>query len=79
MAKYIKFQINETVYSIIKINDDGSALQVGLFSGGPVIEFFDEVLDSWSEYVEATKEEFIDFYQKVNTMIIRIIMKEMLS
>ena len=74
MAKYIKFQINETVYSIIKINDDGSALQVGLFSGGPVIEFFDEVLDSWSEYVETTKEEFIDFYQKVNTMIIKEIL-----
>ena len=75
MAKYIKFQVNETVYSIVKINDDGSALQVRAFSDGPAIEFFDEALDSWSEDVEATEEEFIDFYQKVNTMIINHILR----
>ena len=75
MAKYIKFQINETVYSIIKINDDGSTIQVSLFSGRPAIEFYDKVLNAWSEHVETTKEEFIDFYQKVNTMIINHILQ----
>ena len=79
MAKYIKFQIEETVHSVTKINDDGSALQVMLFADQPAIIFYSEILDAWSEDVEATKEEFIDFYQKVNTMILRIIMKEMLS
>ena len=75
MAKYIKFQINETVYSIIKINDDRSALQVSLFSGRPVIELFDKELNAWSGHVDSTKEEFINFYQKVNTMIINHILR----
>ena len=70
MAKYIKFQINETVYSIIKINDDRSALQVSLFSDRPAIELYNEELNAWSGHVDATIEEFINFYQKVNTMII---------
>ena len=74
MAKYIKFQINETVYSIIKINDDGSALQVSLFSDRPAIELFDKVLSAWSGHVDTTKEEFIYFYQKVSTMIINHIL-----
>ena len=70
MAKYIKFQINETVYSIIKINNDRSALQVSLFSGRPAIELYNEELNAWNGHVYTTKEEFINFYQKVNTMII---------
>ena len=70
MAKYRKFQINETVYSIVKINDDGSALQVSMFSDRPAIELFDKVLSAWSGHVDTTKEEFIKFYQKVRTMII---------
>ena len=70
MAKYIKFQIDEKVYSIIKINDDGSALQVSLFSGRPAIELYNEELNAWSGHVESTIEEFINFYRKVNTMII---------
>ena len=74
MVKYIKFQINETVYSITKINDDGSALQIRLFSGKPAIELFDTGLLSWNEYVESSREEFLDFYQKVNTMIINQIL-----
>ena len=74
MAKYIKFQINETVYSIIKINDDGSALQVSLFSGRPAIELYNVVLNAWREHVDSTKEEFIYFYQKVSTMIINHIL-----
>ena len=74
MAKYIKFQINETVYSIIKINDDRSALQVSLFSGRPAIGIFDKVLNAWSGHVYTTKEEFINFYQKVSTMIINHIL-----
>ena len=74
MAKYIKFQINETVYSIVKINDDGSALQVSLYSGRPAIEFYSEELNAWGGRVETTREEFIDFYQKVNTMIINQIL-----
>ena len=75
MAKYIKFQINETVYSIVKINDDGSALQVSLFSGRPAIELYNVVLNAWREHVDSTKEEFIYFYQKVNTMIINHILR----
>ena len=75
MAKYRKFQINETVYSIIKINDDGSALQVSLFSGRPAIELYNVVLNAWREHVDSTKEEFIYFYQKVNTMIINHILR----
>ena len=74
MAKYIKFQINETVYSIVKINDDGSALQVSLFSGRPAIELYNVVLNAWREHVDSTKEEFINFYQKVSTMIINHIL-----
>ena len=74
MAKYIKFQINETVYSIIKINDDRSALQVSLFSGRPAIELYNEELNAWSGHVDTTKEEFIYFYQKVSTMIINHIL-----
>ena len=74
MAKYIKFQINETVYSITKINDDGSSLQVRLFAGGPAIEFYDKVLNAWSDHVDTTREEFIDFYQKVNAMILNEIL-----
>ena len=70
MAKYIKFQVNETVYSIVKINDDGSALEVSLFSDRPAIELYNEELNAWCGHVETTKEEFINFYQKVNTMII---------
>ena len=70
MAKYIKFQINETVYSIIKINDDRSALQVSLFSGRPAIELYNEELNAWCGHIDTTKEEFIKFYQKVRTMII---------
>ena len=75
MAKYIKFQIDEKVYSIIKINDDGSALQVSLFSGRPAIELYNVVLNAWREHVDSTKEEFIYFYQKVNTMIINHILR----
>ena len=75
MAKYIKFQIDEKVYSIIKINDDGSALQVSLFSGRPAIELYNEVLNAWNGHVDATKEEFISFYQKVSTMIINHILQ----
>lgn len=74
MAKYIKFQINETVYSIVRINDDGSSLQVSLFSGRPAIELYNKELNAWSGHVEATKEEFIDLYQKVSTMIINHIL-----
>ena len=74
MAKYIKFQIDEKVYSIIKINDDGSALQVSLFSDRPAIELFDKVLSAWSGHDDTTKEEFIYFYQKVSTMIINHIL-----
>ena len=74
MAKYKKFQINGTVYSIVKINDDGSALQVSLFSGRPAIELYNVVLNAWREHVDSTKEEFIYFYQKVNTMIINHIL-----
>ena len=74
MAKYIKFQIDEKVYSIIKINDDGSALQVSLFSDRPAIELYNEVLNAWNGHVDATKEEFIYFYQKVSTMIINHIL-----
>ena len=75
MAKYRKFQIRGTVYSIIKINDDGSALQVSLFSGRPAIELYNVVLNAWREHVDSTKEEFIYFYQKVNTMIINHILQ----
>ena len=75
MAKYIKFQIDEKVYSIIKINDDGSALQVSLFSGRPAIELYNVVLNAWREHVDSTKEEFISFYQKVSTMIINHILQ----
>ena len=75
MVKYIKFQINETVYSIIKINDDRSALQVSLFSGRPAIELYNEELSAWNGHVYTTKEEFINFYQKVNTMIINHILR----
>ena len=75
MAKYIKFQIDEKVYSIIKINDDGSALQVSLFSGRPAIELYNVVLNAWREHVDSTKEEFIYFYQKVSTMIINHILR----
>ena len=74
MAKYIKFQIDEKVYSIIKINDDRSALQVSLFSGRPAIELYNEELNAWNGHVYTTKEEFINFYQKVNTMIINHIL-----
>ena len=74
MAKYRKFQIRGTVYSIIKINDDGSALQVSLFSGRPAIELYNVVLNAWREHVDSTKEEFIYFYQKVSTMIINHIL-----
>lgn len=74
MAEYTKFQINETIYAIVKINDDGSALQVSLFSDRPAIELFGEVLNAWSYYVETTREEFVKFYQKVNTMIINHIL-----
>ena len=74
MAKYTKFQIDETIYAIIKINDDGSSLQVSLFSGRPAIELFNEELSAWSVHVDTTKEEFINFYQKVNTMIINHIL-----
>ena len=75
MAKYIKFQIDEKVYSIVKINDDGSSLEVSLFSDRPAIELYNEVLNAWSGHVETTKEEFIDFYQKVSTMIINHILQ----
>ena len=75
MAKYRKFQIRGTVYSIIKINDDGSALQVSLFSGRPAIELYNVVLNAWREHVDSTKEEFIYFYQKVSTMIINHILR----
>ena len=74
MAKYIKFQVNETVYSIVKINDDGSALEVSLFSEKPSIELYNEELNAWCGNIDATKEEFINFYQKVNTMIINHIL-----
>ena len=74
MAKYIKFQIDEKVYSIIKINDDGSALQVSLFSDRPAIELYNEELNAWCGHVDTTKEEFINFYQKVSTMIINHIL-----
>ena len=70
MAKYIKFQIDEKVYSIVKMNDDGLALQVSLFSDRPAIELYNEELNAWNGHVYTTKEEFINFYQKVNTMII---------
>ena len=75
MAKYIKFQIDEKVYSIVKMNDDGLALQVSLFSDRPAIELFDKVLSAWSGHVDTTKEEFINFYQKVSTMIINHILQ----
>ena len=74
MAKYTKFQIDETIYAIVKINDDGSSLQVSLFSGRPAIELFDKVLYAWNDHVDTTKEEFINFYQKVSTMIINHIL-----
>ena len=75
MAKYIKFQVNETVYSIVKINDDGSALEVSLFSNRPAIELYNEELNAWCGHIDTTKEEFIYFYQKVNTMIINHILR----
>ena len=75
MAKYIKFQIDEKVYSIVKMNDDGLALQVSLFSDRPAIELYNEELNAWSGHVETTKEEFINFYQIVNTMIINHILQ----
>ena len=75
MAKYIKFQIDEKVYSIVKINDDGSALEVSLFSDRPAIELYNEVLNAWNGHVDATKEEFISFYQKVSIMIINHILQ----
>ena len=74
MAKYRKFQIDETVYSIVKINDDGSALQVSFYSGKPAIEFYKEELNAWGGRVETTREEFINFYQKVNAMILNEIL-----
>ena len=75
MAKYIKFQVNETVYSIVKINDDGSALEVSLFSNRPAIELYNEELNAWCGHIDTTKEEFISFYQKVSIMIINHILQ----
>ena len=74
MARYIKFQIDEKVYSIVKMNDDGLALQVSLFSDRPAIELYNEELNAWSGHVDTTKEEFIIFYQKVSKMIINHIL-----
>ena len=70
MAKYIKFQVAEKTYAVIKINDDGSALQVSIFADRPAIEYYHEALNVWNDHVEATRDEFIEFYLEVNKRII---------
>ena len=75
MAKYIKFQVAETTYAVIKINDDGSALQVSMFADRPAIEYYHVALNVWNDHVEATQDEFIEFYLEVNKKIIIEILK----
>ena len=75
MAKYIKFIVAEKAYAVIKINDDGSALQVSIFAGKPAIEYHHKTLSVWNDYVETTQDEFIEFYLEVNKKIIIEILK----
>ena len=75
MAKYIKFRVAETTYAVIKINDDGSALQVSMFVDRPAIVYYNVALNVWNDYVEAKQDEFIEFYLEVNKKIIIEILK----
>ena len=59
---YKKFELEKTIYSIIKINNDGTALEVSNFMDMPKIETWAEITDVFSDYVDATEQEFLKFY-----------------
>ena len=64
---FIKWGLNGKTYSIVMMIGDGFEIEVSNYST-PKIETFEKYL-SRSGYVKATKQEFIEMYNKINEMI----------
>ena len=64
---FIKWGLNGKTYSIVMMIGDGFEIEVNNYST-PKIETFEKYL-SRSGYVKATKQEFIEMYNKINEMI----------
>ena len=64
---FIKWGLNGKTYSIVMMIGDGFEIEASNFST-PKIETFEKYL-SRSGYVKATKQEFIEMYNKINEMI----------
>ena len=64
---FIKWGLNGKTYSIVMRIGDCIEIEASNFSN-PKIETFEKYL-SRSGYVKATKQEFIEMYNKINEMI----------
>ena len=68
---FIKWGLNGKTYSIVMMigDGDGDGFEIAVSNySTPKIETFEKYL-SRSGYVKATKQEFIEMYNKINEMI----------
>ena len=65
---FSKFAINGTTYVMRMMSTDGWSVGVSLISGNTKIEHYDYIM-SQTDMVHATKQEFIEFYNKVYAIV----------
>ena len=61
---FSKLAVNETTYIMHMMSTDEWMVCVHLISGNPKIEYYDYVLPQ-DRMTPATKQEFVEFYNKV--------------
>ena len=65
---FSKFAVNGTTYVMHMMSTDGWSVGVSLISGNPKIEHYDYIM-SQTDMVPATKQEFVEFYNKVYAIV----------
>ena len=69
---FLKWELNGKTYSIVMRIGDGNEIEASNFST-PKLETFETPLTR-SGYVKATKQEFIEMYNKINEMLNKKVM-----
>ena len=65
---FSKFAINGTTYVMHMMSTDGWSVGVSLISENYKIEHYDYIMQQ-TNMVQATKQEFIEFYNKVYAIV----------
>ena len=75
-ATFIKWVLNDKIIYVVMRSETPDEWEVEVLnSRHPKIEFYDYWL-SRTHYIPATKEEFIEVYNNVNSSLTQIVMKK---